>query len=230
MGQKAYSEGVTVSKTVFYFIRHGQVVNAQKVIYERMKGFPLSLTGMRQVRETGRFLSSIDEAITASAIYASPLERTVQTAELIAEILNERRSLAILPKLRIRTDPRLIEAENSFKGCRLGYGSASFLKASNWKKFLDLKTPGWGEEYLKIENRMVSFVKSKMNSTKDEVILVVSHQSPIWVLRHFLTKSTTPLNPLMRKVDLASISKFCIDGATGKLLCSSYFNPAEKIR
>ena len=219
-----------MTRTVFYFIRHGHVANSQKVIYERLKGFPLSLTGMRQVRETGRFLSSIDEAITASAIYASPLERTVQTAELIAEILNERRSLAILPKLRVRTDPRLIEAENSFKGCRMGYGSASFFKASNWKKFLDLKTPGWGEDYIKIENRMVSFIHSKINFAKDDAVLVVSHQSPIWVLRHFLTKSSTPLNPLMRKVDLASISKFCIDAATGKLLSASYFNPAGKIR
>ena len=36
-----------MTRTVFYFIRHGQVANAQKVIYERLKGFPLSLTGMR---------------------------------------------------------------------------------------------------------------------------------------------------------------------------------------
>ena len=219
-----------MSKTVFYFIRHGQVANSQKVIYERLRGFPLSLTGMRQVRETGRFLSSIDEALAASAIYASPLERTVQTAELIAEILNERRSLAILPKLRVRTDTRLIEAANSFRGCRMGYGSASFLRPANWKKFLDLKTPGWGEDYIKIENRMLSFLQSKINPLKDDTVLVVSHQSPIWVLRHFLTKSSAPLNPLMRKVSLASVSKFCMDSATGKLISASYFNPAGKIR
>lgn len=63
--------------TNIYLVRHGQK--------QRQAGDPsLTAAGMKQARETGQYLSQFP----ITRIIASPLKRTVQTAQQIAEVLN----------------------------------------------------------------------------------------------------------------------------------------------
>jgi len=60
--------------------RHGMVANPDGVIYARLPGFPLSADGLHEAERLGAMLA--DARVTA--VYASPLERAVQTAEALA--------------------------------------------------------------------------------------------------------------------------------------------------
>src|SRR5438874_10973698 len=72
--------------------RHGMVENPRGVIYAQLPGFPLAADGLRLAEELGRLLA----AAPVSAVFASPLERAVQTAGALAgphglEVVPDRR-------------------------------------------------------------------------------------------------------------------------------------------
>jgi broad specificity phosphatase PhoE len=66
--------------TVVVGFRHGMVENPNGVIYARLPGFPLAPEGLRLAKELGVMLAEAP----VTAVYASPLERAVQTAEALA--------------------------------------------------------------------------------------------------------------------------------------------------
>jgi broad specificity phosphatase PhoE len=57
------------------------VDNPKGLIYARLPGFPLAPDGLRQARQLGTKLANAP----VSAVYASPLERALQTAQALAE-------------------------------------------------------------------------------------------------------------------------------------------------
>ncbi len=63
-----------------FLVRHGTVQNPHGILYRRLPGFLLSELGRREVEETAVFLSTQP----VETIYHSPLERAVETAEIIA--------------------------------------------------------------------------------------------------------------------------------------------------
>src|SRR5919108_1950077 len=62
-------------------VRHGEVHNPGGVIYAGMAGFGLSDAGRQQARRLGEALRGIPLA----ALYASPLDRAMETAQFIGE-------------------------------------------------------------------------------------------------------------------------------------------------
>jgi broad specificity phosphatase PhoE len=81
--------------TVVLGFRHGMVENPKGVIYARLPGFPLAAAGLEQAERLGKLLAPAP----VSAVYASPLERAMQTAEALARP----HGLGVVP------DERLIE-------------------------------------------------------------------------------------------------------------------------
>ena len=63
-------------------VRHGEVFNPDDVIYSGLTGFGLSDLGRKQACAVGEAL----EGIAVAALYASPLDRAIQTAAAIAEL------------------------------------------------------------------------------------------------------------------------------------------------
>src|SRR5579864_5128475 len=64
-----------------YFVRHGEnPANLTREFSYRLVDYPLTENGVRQAQETARYLR--DRGITA--VYASPLKRAMQTAQIIA--------------------------------------------------------------------------------------------------------------------------------------------------
>lgn len=85
-----------------YLFRHGEVYNPENVLYGRLPGFHLSEQGRQHTKLTAKKL--IDKNI--EQVYSSPLERAVETAQIISG------AVKLDPK-EIIIDDRLIESDLS---------------------------------------------------------------------------------------------------------------------
>jgi len=63
-----------------WLVRHGTVHNPDRVLYRRLPGFHLSSRGREEAEEAARFL----RGEPLEAVWHSPLERAVETAEIIS--------------------------------------------------------------------------------------------------------------------------------------------------
>ncbi len=78
-------------KTRFYFIRHGETEWNTKGIYQGLTDIPLSEKGEKQAEYLGKRFQN--KALKVDAIYSSPLQRAVKTAESIANA----KGLTVIP-------------------------------------------------------------------------------------------------------------------------------------
>src|SRR5688572_5587337 len=87
-----------------YLLRHGEVHNPDNVLYGRLPNFRLSERGREQALAAGKSLAPI----SISAMYASPMERAQETAELVLSQHPQ--------KLVLQTDERLNECHTPHQG------------------------------------------------------------------------------------------------------------------
>lgn len=207
--------------TTIHFVRHGEVENPNHVLYERLPGFHLSNRGLKMACATAKYIATVPQMRGISAIYSSPLERTQETAQQIAS------ALQIGP---IILDNRLIEAENNFRGKRIGYGEGALWKNNNWKLVSNLWKPSWGESYKSIAARVGDFAREQVKNHPGEQIVAVTHESPIWSYRHLLETGHAEHNMLLRKTALASITSITYDCANMNVLSITYVDPAARVQ
>lgn len=207
--------------TTIHFVRHGEVENPNHVLYERLPGFHLSNRGLKMACATAKYIATVPQMRGISAIYSSPLERTQETAQQIAN------ALQISP---IILDSRLIEAENNFRGKRIGYGEGALWKNNNWKLVSNLWKPSWGESYKNIAARVGDFAREQVKNHPGEQIVAVTHESPIWSYRHLLETGHAEHNMLLRKTALASITSITYDCANMNVLSITYVDPAARVQ
>lgn len=207
--------------TTIHFVRHGEVENPNHVLYERLPGFHLSNRGLKMACATAKYIATVPQMRGISAIYSSPLERTQETAQQIAN------ALQIGP---IILDDRLIEAENNFRGKRIGYGEGALWKNNNWKLVSNLWKPSWGESYKSIAARVGDFACEQVKNHPGEQIVAVTHESPIWSYRHLLETGHAEHNMLLRKTALASITSITYDCANMNVLSITYVDPAARVQ
>lgn len=143
-----------------YLVRHGEVHNPTGIIYGRLPGFGLSTTGRSQISSAIKKLKINPPQV----VYASPMQRTQESAELIASNL----------KLKIQTDSRIIETNiGNFQG----------------KPFDSLPKPYISDEgtHPEIESandirkRFFNFVDDLRIEHANETVVAVSHRDPIVV-------------------------------------------------
>ncbi len=80
------------------FLRHGQAENnTTKILAGRSPGVNLSEVGIKQAEQSGKML----ESLNIPTIYSSPIDRALQTAEIVGRQCD----------LEISTDDRLIELD-----------------------------------------------------------------------------------------------------------------------
>jgi isoleucyl-tRNA synthetase len=160
----------TSSQNNFYVVRHGEADNNVLGIISSDPKRPHHLTekGKAQVKEAAEKLKSkkID------LIYVSPFVRTQETAKIISEILN------ISPD-KVITDDRIHEV---YGGELDGKTDAEYQRffESRMEKFD--KTPAGGENYTQIKNRMTEFVYEANSKNKGKNILIISHNTPVWLM------------------------------------------------
>lgn len=153
-------------------IRHGLTEATGKRLSGRMPGIHLSEDGRRQAGQLAERLASLP----LTAVYASPLERCMETAEAIA---NPR-------ALAIRRVPELAEVDY---GRWTGRSVPQLARTALWKKIQ--QTPSSvtfpaGEGLIDAQSRSVAALEEIADRHRRAMVAVVSHADVIrLVLAHY---------------------------------------------
>ena len=185
-------------RTIVHLMRHGEVFNPTGVLYGRLPEFFLSDLGEEMARAAADGLAGRD----VTYLVASPLERAQQTAQPAAKEFG----------LPIVTDPRVIEADNSFEGSKFGVGSGSLRHPSVWWRLRNPLRPSWGEPYVEIARRMREAVADAREAARGHEAVIVSHQLPVWIARRSFEGKSFVHDPRKRQCNLASITSLTFDG------------------
>lgn len=152
--------------TVVLFVRHGQTPTTGKKLPGRAPGLHLAPRGVDQAEAAGARIAALDRV---AAVYASPMERTQETAAPIAKAC----------KLRVRTHKGLIEADF---GQWTGKNLSSLRKLPEWTTVQrypsGFRFPG-GESFPEMQTRMTGAVGELVARHPGDTIVAVSHADTI---------------------------------------------------
>lgn len=178
---------------LIHLVRHGEVYNPDRVLYERLPGFRLSEDGRRMARAAAEHVRGLERPV--SALLCSPLQRTQESSEPFAEIFG------VEPRL----EERVIEPTNVFAGLRM---SRALRKPWKWHHLRRPSVPSWGEPYAHVVDRMRSALDEAWHSTPGGDVVIVSHQAPIWLTHLSVAGLPLPHDPRTRRCALSSVTSF----------------------
>jgi probable phosphoglycerate mutase len=147
-------------------VRHGQTPTTGSVLPGRAKGLHLGKTGVGQAQRAGDRIGGLEKV---SAVYASPMERTQETAAPIAKACGK----------RVRTHKGLIECD---------FGDWTGKKLSALRKLPEWTTvqrypSGFrfpkGESFSEMQTRMVDAISDLVSRHPGETVVAVSHADTI---------------------------------------------------
>jgi len=141
---------------ILHLVRHGEVHNPERILYGRLPGYQLSVTGREQAASAGRYLKDRPLA----ALYASPMERAQETAQLIVQ---QRET-----PLTIITDERLIEVHSPHDGV-----SHDILELTNFDLYSGTEPPH--EQPGDIRRRVRAFIAEMRRTYEGQEIAAVTH-------------------------------------------------------
>ena len=154
------------TSTLLLLVRHGQTPTTGSTLPGRAKGLHLAETGRAQA---GGVAARIAGLRNVTAVYASPLERTRETAAPIAKALD----------LKVKTDRGLLECEfGDWTGAKL----SDLRKKPEWDTVQrhpsGFRFPG-GESFTEMQARMTGTLDRLAAAHRGETIVAVSHADPI---------------------------------------------------
>ncbi|WP_322097855.1 histidine phosphatase family protein [Nakamurella alba] len=187
------------SRTVVHLLRHGKVHNPSGILYGRLPGYHLAASGRAMADGVAEHLAGNDITYVA----ASSLIRAQETAA----------PLAATHGLTVRTDDRIIEADNTFEGLKVAVGDGVLREPRYWARLRNPFRPSWGEPYLDIAHRMLGGITTALQQADGHEAVLVSHQLPIWTVRRYLEGHRLWHNPAKRQCAVASLTSLVfLDG------------------
>ena len=156
-------------------MRHAEVSNPEHIVYASLPGFGLSARGAVQAGATARYLGRRPLV----AVWSSPLERAVRTAEAIATRLGE----------PVRVDPDLSEWKLMDRWAGTAWDDLELTFPGELTAFLSRPdqldfTP---EPLAALGERVAGAVRRLQVSYPQGEVVVVSHQAPIRAATLLLT-------------------------------------------
>ncbi len=152
----------------YYILRHGQAVsNVKEVVSCWPEKFenPLTERGVAMIEKAADEL----KGKKINFIFASDLLRTKQTAEIVSRSLNN---------MEIEFDERIREFNfGAFNGGPL----SNYLGFETDKERISKRMPE-GENYSDLLGRVYDFLQDIDKKYKNKVILIISHECPLWLL------------------------------------------------
>jgi probable phosphomutase (TIGR03848 family) len=148
-------------------VRHGSTPTTGKVLPGQAAGLHLADKGRAQAEVAAQRIAALSKAPTA--VYASPLERTRETAAPIARALG----------LRVRTCPGLVEADvGDWTEQRLSrlYKTKEWPQVHGWPS--GFRFPG-GESFAEMSVRAMDAVLGLVADHPGQSVVAVSHADPI---------------------------------------------------
>ena len=161
-----------MAATLIIFVRHGRTPTTGTKLPGRAPNLHLSDEGKSQAEMIAKEIEKSSSSFLGakvSAVYASPMERTQETAKPIAKTLN----------LRVRTLQGLNECDfGDWTGRRL----RDLSKLKSWstiqKQPSSFRFPN-GESFTEMQNRMLKTVGMILERHPEETVVCVSHADPI---------------------------------------------------
>lgn len=200
MGTDKLPAAPAAPSTRLLLVRHGLTPTTGQVLPGRAPGLHLSGSGQRQARQIAQRLASLP----VRAVYASPLERTQETAAPTAEYFG----------LEVEVHDGLLECEF---GEWTGEKIAELAKLPEWRTVQktpsEFRFPG-GESFAEMQERIVDALQGIVARHPGEVVACFSHADPLKAAIAHLGGRT--LNEFQSvTVDPASISvvEFAADGS-----------------
>jgi len=195
--------------SLLLLIRHGENDYVKKNrLAGRLPGVHLNETGHRQAQTVAQSLAPKLKKASVKAVYSSPLERTMETSEPIAESLG----VAIVPR------PGLIETDY---GDWQGKTLKDLRRRKLWKVVQNnpslMRFPG-GESFAETQTRICREIETlRTDHSEKDVIICVSHSDPIKLVVGFYLG--LPLDLFQRlMIAPASITTLLINDSGSRLL------------
>ena len=200
--------------TTFLLIRHGETDANGKLMAGSAKGWRLNPRGTRQAQMLADRLASVE----IRAIYASPLERAMETAEPIA------RSHGI--------QPIPVEGLGEIRiGAWQGIPFSELDRREDWRRFNTFRSgtcPPGGELMRETQTRMFTEIESLRARHPEDTVAVVSHSDPLRSLLAFhlgipldltrrLQLNTGSLSVV--RMDASSVRVLSVNQMEGNPLC-----------
>ena len=152
--------------TTVVFVRHGQTPSTGKILPGRAPGLGLAEKGHAQAQAVADHLK---DSKNVAAIYASPLQRTRETAAPIGRALG----------MKVQTDKGLLECDF---GDWTGQDLAKLRKLPEWKAVQrnpsGFRFPG-GESFSEMATRMSSTIDRFRAAHPGKTVIAVSHADTI---------------------------------------------------
>ena len=148
-------------------MRHGQTPTTGSTLPGRAPGLHLADKGLEQAAAVAERIAPFGDKV--AAVYASPLERTRETAAPIAKAL----------KQRVKVEKGLLECEF---GEWTGQQLKALMKLPEWRTVQShpsgFRFPG-GESFTEMQVRMTSALARLVAAHPAKTVVAVSHADPI---------------------------------------------------
>ncbi len=184
-GAKVASKAPAEAATLVLFVRHGQTPTTGAVLPGRAPGLHLAPEGTEQAERAAERLAALDRV---KAVYASPMERAIETARPIARACG----------LRVRRNPGLNECDF---GRWTGRKLANLRRRKEWtgvqRHPSGFRFPG-GESFAEMQARALDAVAAICARHSGETVVAVSHADVIKALA--ASAAGTPLDLFQRIV------------------------------
>lgn len=156
--------------TLVLLVRHGQTPTTGKVLPGRTPGLHLANGGIAQAQAVAERIATLQtNGRRVAAVYASPLERTRETAAPIARTLG----------LRVRRTKGLLECDF---GDWTGAPLKKLMKLPEWRTVQRnpsaFRFPN-GESFTEMQTRICSALDAIRRDHPGETVVAVSHADPI---------------------------------------------------
>ena len=149
-------------------LRHGQAENnTKKILAGRSPGVNLTEEGIQQAEQAGKIL----KALNISKIYSSPIDRAIQTSEIITKQCD----------LEVILDDRLIELDMG-KFTMMPYDEIFAKHGNVFLKFYEGSeevSENGVETFTDVQKRIFDMIDFVVNRHKTENVVLVTHMDPI---------------------------------------------------
>jgi probable phosphoglycerate mutase len=156
--------------TLVLLVRHGQTPTTGKVLPGRAAGLHLADKGHEQAERVAQRIAALQtDQRKVAAVYASPLERTRETAAPIGKALG----------VRVRRNKGLLECDfGEWTGAQLKH----LYKKPEWRTVQrnpsHFRFPG-GESFTEMQTRICSAIDAICADNPGQTVVAVSHADPI---------------------------------------------------
>jgi broad specificity phosphatase PhoE len=187
----------------FFLIRHASCSGLGQTLWGRTPGVCLNERGKLQAQR----LAERFRGMTLQAIYSSPLERALETAETIARSMN----------LEVTKNPAFDEINF---GEWTGKSFDTLSSDETWRQFnrdrSTTRIPG-GESFLEVQTRVVTGLERLSSQHANARVAIVSHADVIKAAVGYF--AATPIDLLQRiEISPCSVSVVAMDKDSVRLL------------